>query len=102
MRVFTAIAIATCFTAGIATAQDQGKPDLSGSLVVSIVQCPDEPTRGCVFLNKGDVFWVAKGNGYGKEEKIWLVDNEKIKKANDKTPYQKYMKLVWQSTKGMT
>lgn len=78
------------------------KPELRGFMASpDFVPCPDEKNRPCVMITNGEVLYVVKGKGYGKEETIWEVDWKKMEKDNEQLDMTKYLKVVWRNPDGM-
>jgi hypothetical protein len=91
VRLFFVLAILCWYSSGVKAE----KPKLEGFLVAARVDCPIEVDRICLLINRGDTWYVVQGEGFGKEDTIWLIDKNKIRKATDITPHTEYLKLIW-------
>ena len=56
----------------------QTKPSLENFQVLGVGKCPDDSPNPCFLITNGTTLYVVKGEGYGKEETIWLVNNDKL------------------------
>lgn len=95
LRLFFVLAILSWSSSGVQAA----KPKLEGFLIAMRGECPMDISQTCSLIYKGDIWYVVQGQGYKKEEAIWLVDTAKMEQATDETPYTSYLTLVWASEK---
>jgi hypothetical protein len=78
------------------------KPDLESAQILAYTTCPEESAKTCYLLRVGgDTYYLVQGQGYSKEEYIWLIDSDAAVRdylaSHGRVNPRKYLTLVWTS-----